>query len=399
MDVLTWQKIITQFPNPHILQTWQWGEVKSQFGWEPIYKYWGKRDRPEAAALLLQRTITIGDVNSGLRVLYVPKGPLLRDWSDRQLVNRILGNLKDFARKQRAIFIKIDPDVQLGTGIPGMEGAKENSNSTNVKDILVANGWLYSNEQIQFRNTVWVDLSYSQDQLLAGMKQKTRYNIRLAGRKGVVIRYGTIEDMDMLYRMYLETSLRDRFIIRDEHYYKRLWATFLETLSPVTGQPPMPTCEPIIAEVDGMPVAAVVIFRFAGTAYYMHGMSKTIHRDKMPNYLLQWKAMARSKESGCHRYDFWGAPEIFDGSDPMWGVFRFKQGFDGEVIRTMGAYDLPVRKTFYRFYTSILPRVLDLMRAFGIKKRQKMLDGEEYLGSSSNIDSHSRIHQCIDEIQ
>jgi len=65
----------------------------------------------------------------------------------------------------------------------------------------------------------------------------------------------------------------------------------------------------------------------------------------------------------------------------------------------MGAYDLPVRKTFYRFYTSILPRVLDLMRAFGIKKRQKMLDGEEYLGSSSNIDSHSRIHQCIDEIQ
>jgi lipid II:glycine glycyltransferase (peptidoglycan interpeptide bridge formation enzyme) len=123
--------------------------------------------------------------------------------------------------------------------------------------------------------------------------------------------------------------------------------------------------EPLIAEVEGQPVAAVVIFHFAGQAYYMYGMSRPVHRNKMPTYILQWEAICRSKAAGCTVYDLWGAPEIFDERDSMWGVFRFKRGLGGTVLQTMGAYDHPIRPTIYKLYNQTLPRILDFMRRRG----------------------------------
>jgi lipid II:glycine glycyltransferase (peptidoglycan interpeptide bridge formation enzyme) len=146
---------------------------------------------------------------------------------------------------------------------------------------LQQGGWRFSPEQIQFRNTVLIDLSPELENLLANMKQKTRYNVRLAGRKGVSVRVGGLGDLDDLYRMYAETSARDGFVIRDAPYYRAVWSTFLEARM----------AEPLIAEVDGQMVAALIIFRFANKAWYLYGMSRAKHRRKMPNHLLQWEAM------------------------------------------------------------------------------------------------------------
>ena len=126
-----------------------------------------------------------------------------------------------------------------------------------------------------------------------------------------------------------------------------------------------PTCRPLIAEVQGEAVAAVMLFWFAGRAYYLHGMSRAIQRNKMPNFLLQWEAIKAAKNAGCSIYDLWGAPDVFSEDDSMWGVFRFKQGLGGEVLCTLGAYDLPIRPTLYKIYTNILPNVLDIMRRRG----------------------------------
>jgi len=363
MDSKTWNKIIAAFPAPHILQTWQWGQVKSQFGWEPFYKIWGDENQPEAAALILQRTIPLGGFAARLRILYAPKGPLLRDLGDESLRARVLGDLEGFARKQGAILIKIDPDVPLGTGIPGTDEGRADPIGAAALQDLRWRGWRYSNEQIQFRNTVLIDLNPAEEEILARMKQKTRYNIRLASRKGVTVRVGTPDDYDLLYGMYAETSLRDGFVIRSEEYYQTVWKTFR-----VAG-----ILEPLIAEVAGEPVAGVMVFRFGGRAYYMHGMSRPVHRNQMPTYLLQWEALRRAKAAGCVVYDLWGAPEIFDESDSMWGVFRFKQGLGGEVLRTIGAYDLPVKPIYYRLYTQILPRILELMRNRGNKHTQEFV--------------------------
>lgn len=379
-----WNSIISGLPNPHFLQTFEWGQVKAKYGWEAIYAVWTAdqfivtRDQLPitnnyiAAALILKRQIIRSGFAARLSILYSPKGPLL-DWTNVSLRKRVLDDLQTFAKKQGAIFLKIDPDVVLGTGVPDSEEDVQDSTGPIVMSELKRRGWEYSSEQIQFRNTVIVDLNPSEEEMLARMKQKTRYNIRLAEKKGVSLRAGTLEDLPMLYKMYAETSVRDGFVIRDEGYYKTVWERFIRSNVEMIQRANMPTCEPLIAEVNGEPIAAIFVFYFAGRAYYVYGMSRDVHRDKMPNYLLQWEAMKRARAKGCTVYDLWGAPEVFDESDSMWGVYRFKEGFGGRVVRTLGAYDFAPSPLWYKMYSEIIPRVLDVMRARGRAKTRQVL--------------------------
>lgn len=372
-----WNEIISKLPNPHFLQTYEWGQVKAKYGWEPIYLIWTEDGKWKvesdvnllstfhspivAACLVLKRTILNNSFAARVSILYAPKGPLL-DWSNESLRNRVFDDLQSFAKKQGAIFLKIDPDIVLGRGVD------LNNSDQVIPSEMKRRGWVESKEQIQFKNTVIVDLSESEEIILARMKQKTRYNIRLAEKKGVSIREGKLEDLENLYRMYAETSVRDGFVIRDENYYMTVWKIFMQ--SAVSNQP---SVIPLIAEVGNEPVAAIFLFMFARRAYYVYGMSRNAHREKMPTYLLQWEAMKVAKSNGCLTYDLWGAPDVFDESDSMWSVYRFKEGLGGEVIRTLGAYDFAVNKILYKLYTDIMPRVLGVMRSRGKEKTKQGL--------------------------
>jgi peptidoglycan pentaglycine glycine transferase (the first glycine) len=379
MDTRTWNSLISQFSDPHILQTWEWGEVKTQYGWLPAHALWFERPDGQyqfstdqavegamlhAAALILKRTVKIRGFSTGLTVFYVPKGPLLSDWSNAALRRRVLDDLHQYAQREGAIFIKIDPDVPLGTGIPGQSDECNGPSGESILDDLRASGWHYSSEQIQFANTVMIKLEQSDEALLAGMKPKARYNVRLAERKGVKIRLGSVADMDLLYQLYAETSLRDGFVIRSLDYYQVLWSTFLKA----------GMVKILIAEVDESAVAAVILFIFQKKAWFLYGMSRDAHREKMPNYLLQWEAIRQCKRAGCLVYDLWGAPYQFVETDPLWGVYRFKEGLGGQVVRHIGAWDLPVQQTRYRLFMQILPRVLDLWRARGVARTQQSVD-------------------------
>ena len=319
-----------------------------------------------AAALILKRQIISNGFAARLSILYSPKGPLF-DWTNGPLRNRVLNDLQSFAKKQGAIFLKIDPDVRLGTGVPqGEDDVLDNVGQAAISE-LQRRGWGYSSDQIQFKNTVLIDLNPSEEELLARMKQKTRYNVRLAEKKGVVVRVGTKDDLPVLYKMYADTSVRDGFVIRDEGYYQTVWNLFMNSSDP--------TCEPLIAEVDGEPIAAIFVFTFSGCAYYVYGMSRDRHREKMPTYLLQLEAMKRAKAEDCTVYDLWGAPDVFDESDSMWGVYRFKEGLGGKVVRTLGAWDFAPSPLWYKMYSEIIPRVLDVMRSHGKKKTKQSLGG------------------------
>jgi peptidoglycan pentaglycine glycine transferase (the first glycine) len=380
-----WNSLISRLPNPHFLQTYEWGQVKAKYGWEPIYLVWDREGRmkeersisklssaafyPSAAAMVLKRQILRKGFAARLSILYSPKGPLI-DWTNEPLRSRVLDDLQSFSKKQGAIFLKIDPDVVLGTGIPSSQEDLINHNGRSVLSLLKRRGWEYASDQIQFRNTVLIDLTPSEDDLLARMKQKTRYNVRLAEKKNVTLRVGTRDDLPMLYKMYAETSIRDGFVIRDEGYYQTVWQAFMpHGQSPVSSLE-SPHAEPLIAEVNQEPVAAIFVFYFAGRAYYVYGMSRNAHREKMPTYLLQWEAMKRAKAKGCTVYDLWGAPEVFDEGDSMWGVYRFKEGLGGKVVRTLGAWDFAPSPLWYKMYSQIIPRVLDVLRSRG-KARTK----------------------------
>ncbi|MGE5223381.1 MAG: lipid II:glycine glycyltransferase FemX [Omnitrophica WOR_2 bacterium] len=366
MQPVEWDQWIAPLPLAHVLQTDEWARVKASYGWQAIPKTWSDpAGHPFAAAMVLQRTISIGGFAPRMRVLYVPKGPML-DWTDASLREQVLDDLAALAHQQAAIFIKIDPDVQVGTGVPGQPGAREDPAGTSLRSALQERGWRFSPEQIQFRNTVLVDLTFAEEDLLSRMKQKTRYNIHLAERKGVTIRLGTLSDLPLLYRMYAETSLRDGFTIRPEAYYHTVWNTFMHNISPGNVvDASTPAAEALIAEVSGEPVAAAILFFFARKAWFLYGMSRAAHRDKMPNYLLQWEAIRRARQAGCRVYDLWGAPDEFNANDTLWGVFRFKEGLGGQVSRTIGAWDLPVKPLIYRLYTHTLPRLLAILRRRG----------------------------------
>ena len=344
-----WRENLQQLPDPHPLQSWTWGRFKSRWGWSasPLLLELEDGQPPSAAALVLKRRLP----RLPFSILYVPKGPLL-DYSQPALRRVVLAQLEQIARREKAIFVKIDPDVVWSWGLE-----KERRSPVGAKFVeeLQERGWQSSDEQIQFRNTVELDLQRSEDDLLAAMKQKTRYNVRLAGRRGVTVRRGTPADFATIAAMYEETAERDEFTIRPIDYYLDIWNAFYDA----------GLAQPLLAEYEGTALGAVIIVRYGEKAIYMYGASTDHERQRMPNYLLQWEAIRWAQEQGCTLYDFWGAPDRFDKEDPLWGVWRFKSGFNGQVVRHIGAWDFPARPLLYQLYRRFMPRYLAWLRSRG----------------------------------
>ncbi len=346
-----WDSSLVSLPQPHTLQSWDWGDFKSRWGWQPHRLLWlgrnglGKDEQPIAAAQVLKRPIPY----TSWGMLYVPKGPLL-NYDDLPVKEQIVRDLAAFARSQRALFIKIDPDVILG-----FDPAADTPNPSGqaVKAMLQDRGWLYSAQQIQFQNTVLLNLDSGEDTLLAGMKSKWRYNIRLAQRKGVLIQAGTEADLDTFYALYALTGQRDGFLIRPQAYYLDLWQHYL-----LANQADL-----LLAYVQDKPIAGLMLFYFGQRAWYMYGASSNEHRNLMPNHLLQWRAIQQAQARGCRVYDMWGAPTVFDSSDPLWGVYKFKLGFGGYTRQGLGAYDYPVWSGGYRFYHYVWPKILAALKS------------------------------------
>ncbi len=344
-----WNTALRALPFAHVLQSWEWGEFKRvTTGWQPMRLAFQRGGQIVAMASVGVRSV------GPLKVMYISKGPAL-DYSDSALVAEVFDHLQSLARKQAAIWLKIDPDVIAATGIPS--GDADNPDAPDatgqvILQTLKARGWRFSADQVQFRNTITVDLSPSEDELLAAMSQNTRRKVRTAEKKGVTVRAGTLADLPTLYELYRMTGERDHFLIRPPEYYKQAWQVFMEA----------GLAHPLIAEVDGKAIAHVILFHFGKTCWYIYGASSNEERDRMPNYLLQWEAMRWSKAQGYSRYDMWGAPNEFIESDSMWGVYEFKRGFRGTVTRYIGAFDYAPFVPLYFAYSQAWPRVLKWMR-------------------------------------
>ncbi len=336
-DAKEWNDTIVPMANAHILQSWEWGAFKRNYGWSPIPVLLCDASVPRAAALVLRRRLP----RTPYGVLYVPKGPVL-DYGNPALFDATLAALERIARAQRAIFVKIDPDIE-----------KIDREEPPPVRQLMARKWRASQEQIQFRNTVVLDLNRSEGERLAALKPKTRYNIRLAAKRGVRVEQGTLDDLSLFYEMYVETSERDKFVIRPFRYYRDAWGAFLEA-----GRAQM-----FLARLGGETIAGIIVFVYGERAWYFYGASRAAHRDAMPNYALQWEAIRWAAAHGCHTYDFWGAPDTLDEHAPMYGVYRFKEGFGGKFTQHIGAYDYVVYPTLYWLYSVVRPRYLARLRA------------------------------------
>ncbi len=309
----------------NLLQTPNWGELKKRFGWTAHYI-----ETTNATAQILFRHLPLG-----LTIAYLPKGPTL-DWADIAARQAIFTLIHLEAKKRRAIFLKVEPDV--------WESA---DNSAVAVNFLSKSGFVPA-RTIQPRATALVDLTGSEAEILAAMKQKTRYNIRLAEKKGVTIRVGEAEDVAKFFALTQLTATRDCFAIHNLAYYQTAYQQF----APEHGAL-------LLAEFEHDPLAALMAFCEGETAYYLYGASSNEKRNLMPAYLLQWEAMRWAKQHGCTTYDLWGIPdadpttleaEFERRDDGLWGVYRFKRGFGGRIQRAIGAFDYVYRPVWYRLY-------------------------------------------------
>ena len=367
-----WDAFVAGHPTGHILQTSGWAALKGSFGWTSQRAVLRTIPSPQApivggASILFRR------LPWGQSLAYVPRGPVV-DWGDPAQARAALTMAAECARKQHAALLKIEPELPAS---PELEGW------------LASLGFRPSAQRIQPLSTIHVDLAACEDAILAAMKPKWRYNVRLAERKGVTVCEGTLADLPAIQALMDATGQRDGFAVHSAEYYRLATELFavpmassrqLETpnvrgleatsRSAVNGRRSVRMTW-LLAEHEGALLAAIAVFTLGRMAWYLWGASSDEGRNLMPNHALQWAAMRWARARGCEIYDLWGIPDEV-GANPaayaepeswgeggLWGVYRFKQGFGGRVIRYMGAWDMPLSEIGYRLYRLAL-RVREL---------------------------------------
>ena len=315
VSLTDWNRFLSQRPNAHLLQTGEWGELKSAFGWKPVRLVNG-----DYGVQILFRKLPMG-----FSIGYIPKA---------NVDQTILPEIDKVCSSNRALFLKIEPDYWEGEQPP----------TWNLELV-------HSSQNIQPPRTILVDIRGGEEKILALMKQKTRYNIRLAEKKGVIVRAS--DDIESFHKMILLTGGRDGFGVHSEEYYRRAH----ELLHPKG------MCEILVAEFEGKPLAALFVARNGSRACYLYGASTDEERNRMPTYLLQWEAMKWAKARGCEEYDLWGVPDENEESleanfekrhDGLWGVYRFKRGFGGVLKRAAQAMDRVYNSLLYWAYLKFI---------------------------------------------
>ena len=338
-----WNRFIAASPTGDVLQSWEWGELRARGAWQPFRLALREEGRIVAAASILKRRLPL----PGASILYSSRGPVL-DFSREDLLRRMVEAMRQEAVRERALLVKVDPPVEdpsvtarllsLGFIVPAEAGAEGEGFGG-----------------VQPRCVMQLDLSPSLDDLMKACKEKTRYNIRLAGRKGVQVRVGeTLEDLRVFYDILKITAERDRFLVRSFDYYQDTWEIIQKR-----GMARL-----FLAEYEGKALSGALAYVLGDKACYTYGASSNEHRNVMPNYLMQWEMIRWAKESGCSIYDFRGVSpkKDEDEHDHLAGLYRFKAGFNARFVEYIGEFDLPISAAGYWLWCKGKPRAQALMK-------------------------------------
>ncbi len=320
-----WDSFILRNCPEGFLQSFGWGEFQSAVG-RKVFRFACCEKRLLATASAIEHRLPLG-----MRYWYVPRGPIVAadiSEADRsRAADFLISVLREKAKENGALFVRMDPPVAEEKGSVWERG-----------------GFMSVPGSVQPRDTLILDLKKSEEELLAGMKPKTRYNIRLAEKKGVTAGAESFseENFAEFWRLIEETSRRDGIVSHDRDYYH-------EMLRLLDREGNTLRCRLYVARYGGKAIAANIVLLFGGHAVYLHGTSSDSYRNLMAPYLLQWTQIRDARAAGCGAYDFWGI--TIGNRQPRWaGITRFKTGFGGKEASYAGLYDLPVKGCLYGIY-------------------------------------------------
>ena len=329
-----WDDAAVRSPDGHVLQSAAWAKIRESQGWRAEFHQFGT---PLPVALVLWRSLPAGQ-----SLAYVPRGPIAGDGAQ---LHEALAKLAELARERRAVFLKVDPEIDADRGASALSAAGFRR-APDIQPVIA---------------TLDLDLAPEEDALLGALEKDTRWSVRQAEKRGVSVRDANGDaDLRALYDLYVETGQRAGFITRTWDYYRRMWGTLVDA-----GH-----AKVRLAEKDGTPVAGALTWRCGEREVYQSAATNDAGRTAYAAYGLLWRCIIEARKGGARRFDFGGIPvDVTRKDDPMYGPYQFKKGFGGTPRRFVGAHDAVPNDLVYRAYAVVEPLYTNALRLVGRVRR------------------------------
>ena len=306
-------------------QSLEWGKVKTNWIKEVVLAEDENHKIIGSICVWIRKMPIFGNM------MYASRGPVC-DIHNEDVLKQLTEGVRELGKKYNAFVFRMEPDIK--------------KNDKEFREIVEKIGYKVKDDAKDFKDEIQPRFVFrldikgkTEDEILAGCHQKTRYNIRLAKRKGVEIREGNREDLKDFHKIMIETGSRDGFIIRSLDYFEKMY----DELAPKH-------MKVLMAYYEGKPISGIIPIMYGNKTWYLYGASSNEHRNLMPNYLLQWEMIRQAIQNGCDVYDFRGVSGVVDESHPQYGLYRFKKGFGAEFTEFIGEVYLPFKPLTYKLY-------------------------------------------------
>lgn len=319
-------------------QSIEWSKVKTSWKREVILAEDSSKKIIGSLMVLIRKIPIFGNI------MYSSRGPIC-DIHNIEVLKQLTEGAKLLAKKYNAIVLTIEPDIK--------------SDDTAFRNIMQELGYQIKDDAKNFREEIQPRYVFrldtkgkTEDEIFKNFHSKTRYNIRLATKKGVTVKEGTREELKEFHKIMVTTGIRDGFITRPLEYFERMY----DCLGPEH-------IKLLMAYYEGKPISGVIPIMYGNKTWYLYGASSNEHRNLMPNYLLQWEMIKIALARKSDIYDLRGVPGIADNSN---GLYRFKKGFGAEYTEFIGEVYIPFKPLTYKLY-KISEKAFRNLRALKLK--------------------------------
>ena len=320
-----YKKFLESHERCNFQQSLEWGNVKTSWKKEVILSEDDNGKIRGSLCVWIRKIPIFGNI------MYSARGPVC-DLYNKEIIKDLREGADCLAKKYKAFVLRVEPDV-LKT-------------DEAFRKIITENGFKIKDDSKDFKDEIQPRFVFrlnlkgkTEEQIFSELHQKTRYNVRLATKKGVVIKEGTREDLKAFHEIMIETGERDNFIIRSLEYFEKMYDEMAPNHMKL-----------LMAYHEDKPISGIIPIMYGNRVWYLYGASSNKHRNLMPNYLLQWTMIQEAIARGADMYDFRGVSGVVDESHPQYGLYRFKKGFNADFTEFIGEIYIPYKPLVYKMY-------------------------------------------------
>ena len=324
-DKKEYKKFLESHDRCNFQQSLEWGNIKSSWKKEVILSEDKNGNIRGSLCVWIRKFPIFGNM------MYSARGPVC-DLYDEEVIKDLREGADLLAKKYKAFVLRVEPDI--------LKSDEE------FRKIITKNGFKIKDDSKDFKDEIQPRFVFrlnlkgkTEEEIFAELHQKTRYNVRLATKKGVVIKEGTREDLKDFHKIMIETGERDNFIIRSLEYFEKMYDEMAPNHMKL-----------LMAYHEDKPISGIIPIMYGNKVWYLYGASSNSHRNLMPNYLLQWTMIQEAIKMGADMYDFRGVSGVVDESHPQYGLYRFKKGFNAEFTEFIGEIYIPYKPLVYKLY-------------------------------------------------